>query len=35
MDFEFIRPALLWLLIPALIIFSVLLVRNKKTPQLI
>ncbi|WP_304636352.1 MULTISPECIES: vWA domain-containing protein [Pseudoalteromonas] len=31
MDFEFIRPALLWLLIPALIIFSVLLVRNKKS----
>ncbi len=30
MDFEFIRPALLWLLIPAVIIFSVLLVRNKK-----
>ncbi|MCQ8882368.1 VWA domain-containing protein [Pseudoalteromonas shioyasakiensis] len=30
MDFEFIRPALLWLLLPALIIFSVLLVRNKK-----
>lgn len=30
MDFEFIRPTLLWLLLPTLIIFSVLFVRNKK-----
>ncbi|TMO04639.1 VWA domain-containing protein [Pseudoalteromonas sp. S558] len=31
MDFEFIRPALLWLLIPAVALFFVALIKHKKT----
>ncbi|MBH0013237.1 MULTISPECIES: VWA domain-containing protein [unclassified Pseudoalteromonas] len=31
MDFEFIRPALLWLLIPAVALFFVALIKDKKT----
>ncbi|MBH0055501.1 VWA domain-containing protein [Pseudoalteromonas sp. SWXJZ94C] len=31
MDFEFIRPAVLWLLIPAIALFFVALIKHKKT----
>ncbi|MBB1387272.1 VWA domain-containing protein [Pseudoalteromonas sp. SG45-5] len=31
MDFEFLRPALLWLLIPAVALFFVALIKHKKT----
>ena len=33
MDFEFIRPAVLWLLIPVCLVFMVAIIKNKKTSQ--
>lgn len=34
LDFTFIRPELLWLLLPVALLFSVLLLKNKKAKQL-
>ncbi|KPH61783.1 vWA domain-containing protein [Pseudoalteromonas porphyrae] len=33
MDFEFIRPAVLWLLIPVCLVFMIAMIKNKKTSQ--
>lgn len=33
MDFEFIRPTVLWLLIPVIVLFMVALIKHKKTSQ--